>query len=303
MPKLLLLSAATFLAGMLTGAIVMSRSEPEPGPAAVSVAPASADLTPDPPALASMLASVPQATPEAAPPSTARSEPEPGPTAVTVQGRLDDLATGWGRMEAELAQLRARVGDLEQRLLAAAHAQGEPETGPQRPETAQQRRDALVEAGVRTELAEELVWRDAQATLARLDLHDLASREGWFGTDRYREEVAKLDASRVVFRDEVGEDAYDRYLYLSGDDNRIRVDSVIAGSAGEDSGLLPGDIIETYGGEKVLRFSDLRSATSAGERGELVPMVVRRGGEIVDLWLPRGPIGIQLDSTRVAPLP
>jgi hypothetical protein len=32
-----------------------------------------------------------------------------------------------------------------------------------------------------------------------------------------------------------------------------------------------------------------------------VPLQVRRGGQLVEVWLPRGPIGIRLDAARVDP--
>ena len=102
-------------------------------------------------------------------------------------------------------------------------------------------------------------------------------------------------------RDEIGVDVYDRYLFETGQDNRVLVDSVIPGSAGEGSGMLPGDVIERYGEQPVYDFRDLRTATSDGERGELVPVTVRRGRELVELLLPRGPIGIGLDATRIDP--
>jgi S1-C subfamily serine protease len=106
----------------------------------------------------------------------------------------------------------------------------------------------------------------------------------------------------VSLRDEVGTDVYDRCLFETGEDNRILVDSVIPGSAGDESGLLPGDVIERYGDEPIFGFGDLRGATTEGEPGELVPVQVRRSGGMVELWLPRGPLGIRLDSTRVEPM-
>jgi hypothetical protein len=32
-----------------------------------------------------------------------------------------------------------------------------------------------------------------------------------------------------------------------------------------------------------------------------VPVTVRRDGQVLEIWLQRGPIGIGLDATRVAP--
>lgn len=216
--------------------------------------------------------------------------------------RLEDLAQGWGRMQAELVALQQRVVSLERRPVPAVD---DDSTGDRadatRPRTPQEQRNAMVRAGVAAGTADEILWRRSQFELDRLELRDQALREGWLGSDRYREEMRALNAERVSMRDELDVAAYDRYLYETGETNRVSVDSVIAGSAGDQSGLIPGDVIERYGEELVLDFNDLRSATSAGARGELVPVQVRRGGQTVEIWLPRGPIGIRLDAARVDP--
>jgi membrane-associated protease RseP (regulator of RpoE activity) len=169
------------------------------------------------------------------------------------------------------------------------------------PATPAEQRDALLRAGVLPDVAEEILWRDSQLSLARLELYDEASRNGWLRSDRYRDELRRINEQRVSIEDEIGIDAYDRYLYETGQPNRVAVESVLPGSAGEESGLLPGDVIQRYGDVKVLDFQDLRAATSAGERDELVSVIVVRGGEPVELLLPRGPIGIGLEATRAEP--
>jgi len=304
MPKLniklkpLIIPTLTFLMGLTTGALVFSApSQPEP-PAAESppVPPVSAlsvdtdKSEPPEPAAAAEPAAAPKAEPE---PAVAEPPPE-------LMNRVDELAAGWGRMQAELAQLRHRVAMLEQRPVPTASDRPEPAIE-QRARTPEQQREALVKAGVDADVADDILWRRAQYSLARLDLRDQASREGWLDTERYRDELRRLNEQRVSLRDEVGPDAYDRYLYETGEDNRVQVDSVIPGSAGEQNGLLPGDIIERYDDAAVFDVRDLRTATSSGQRGELVPVEVRRGGDTVEVMLPRGPIGIRLDSARVEP--
>ncbi|NEV64174.1 PDZ domain-containing protein [Thiorhodococcus minor] len=239
----------------------------------------------------------PEGTSEEAAPAAELTPPEPSPGLVA---RVDDLAAGWGRMQAELAELHQRVGQLEQRPAVAAN-DGPEERRAALARTTEQQRDALVKAGVAVDVAEDILWRRAQVSLERLYTRDRAAREGWLNTDRYQEELSRINEQRVSLRDEVGTEVYDRYLFETGEDNRILVDSVIPGSAGDESGMLPGDVIERYGDEPILGFRDLRGATTEGEPGELVPVQVRRAGGMVELLLPRGPIGIRLDSTRVEP--
>ncbi|NEX15913.1 MAG: hypothetical protein C1943_04560 [Halochromatium sp.] len=303
--------ALTFLVGLATGAWVVSGEVDLTNPEMATTntidlgAPATSPLdsadtldsalsvTTDPPSVA------PEDDPEAA-------ESEPALISAEAQqvllARLDELSQGWGRMQAELVALQQRVVSLERRPLAAADDDSTADRADAaRPRTPQEQRTALVRAGVPAGTADEILWRRSQFELGRLELRDQALREGWLGSDRYREEMRALNAERVSLRDELDVEAYDRYLYETGETNRVSVDSVIAGSAGDQSGLMPGDIIERYGDELVLDFNDLRSATSAGARGELVPVQVRRGGQIVEVWLPRGPIGIRLDAARVDP--
>ncbi|MBK1621401.1 hypothetical protein CKO42_23905 [Lamprobacter modestohalophilus] len=301
----------TFSIGLATGAWVFSGEladqETENEPAGAEITTPVAD--PDPSdAVGSALALSSDKVAVAADEEAQVAEQEPVQEQAQVEeqrillARLEELSQGWGRMQAELVALQQRVVSLERRPVPAAD---DGATGGRadaaRPRTPQEQRDALVRAGVAAGAADEILWRRSQAELDRLELRDQALREGWLGTDRYREEIRALNAERVSLRDELDVEAYDRYLYETGETNRVSVDSVIAGSAGDQSGLMPGDVIERYGDELVLDFNDLRSATSAGARGELVPVQVRRDGQVVEVWMPRGPIGIRLDAARVDP--
>ncbi|WP_462320932.1 PDZ domain-containing protein [Halochromatium sp.] len=302
--------ALTFSIGVATGALVVSGevdpTDTETVPVAVegsgTPTPASDSTTAVDSALkvtadGASLAS--DGDPDAAEPEQTLIAPE---AQQAFLARLDELSQGWGRMQADLVALQQRVVSLERRPAPIADDVSTNErTDAARPRTPQEQRNALVRVGVPAGTADEILWRRSQVELDRLELRDQALREGWLGTDRYREELRALNAERVSLRDELDVEAYDRYLYETGETNRVSVDSVIAGSAGDQSGLMPGDIIERYGDELVLDFNDLRSATSAGERGELVPVQVRRGGQVVEVWMPRGPIGIRLDAARVDP--
>jgi membrane-associated protease RseP (regulator of RpoE activity) len=174
---------------------------------------------------------------------------------------------------------------------------------PKAPKTADERRDVLVAAGVTASLADDIVWRESRIELERLNLRDQASREGWMGSDRYREALNALSEDGGSLREEIGDSAWDRYLYLTGEDNRVAVSSVIPGSAAEAAGLQPGDLIESYAGGQPFGYNDLRQATTEGEKGELVAVRIRRGDRLIDAWVPRGPLGVRLGMTRAEPLP
>ncbi|MGB5833103.1 MAG: PDZ domain-containing protein [Thiohalocapsa sp.] len=296
-------SAATFAVGLLTGALVFSQSPPtasdEPNSSAPkSVLPEDNASNMAPETRIAVVGEIEDADAGLEPgPDRERTPPE----VEVLLARIDDISNGWGRMQAELAQLRQRIGQLEQQGSEPQATDGGADSRPSRPRTQEEQRDALLRAGVRADLAEDILWRRAQVSLEELDLRDQAAREGWLNTNRFRDEMRKINEQRVSIRDEIGVDAYDSYLFQTGQNNRVLVDSVIPGSAGEDSGMLPGDVIERYGELPVYDFRDLRDATSDGERDELVPVIVRRSGERVELLLPRGPIGIGLDATRLDP--
>jgi membrane-associated protease RseP (regulator of RpoE activity) len=227
------------------------------------------------------------------------SVPAPDP----VLARLDEVSASWTRIEGEVTGLRRRVADLEQRMAAVQVKSETTDTsGPRRlSATPDGQRTAMVQAGLAEDVAAEIIRRQGQQSLDRLNLRDVAAREGWLATDRYREELRRAEEDAVDLRQELGDEIYDRYLFAAGEDNRVRVDGIIPGSVGELAGLQPGDLIESYAGEPVLTFTDLRDATTGGERGELVQVRVRRGVQIFDAWVSRGPLGVQLDSARAEP--
>lgn len=305
MGRYLVLIPAAFLAGTLAGVFA---------PAAWENEPETASGTPVERSRATKATSAPVAPTEAPAAvgadresalSAVTGEPQPkvvseGDDQAVLALRLRELTAGWVRMQEELVRLQSRVAGLEQRVAASAPS-ARPD-GPDRPVTPEDRRATMIKAGVAEDLAADILWREGQYELDRLELRDQAMREGWFGSERYREEAARLEADKPDLRSEVGDDAYDRYLFAAGEDNRVRVSVVIPGSPAEAAGLRAGDLIETYDGGRIFTFSGLRDATAEGERGELVPVDVRRAdGSRVQAWLPRGPLGVRLDMSRADP--
>jgi membrane-associated protease RseP (regulator of RpoE activity) len=300
------LLAAAFAAGALTGALAtagysLSGADTEPRSAAAEHL---ADpVAPEPTAVLSVAAvpeaAVGSAATDPAPEEAAAQAGAEEAQAAALETRLRAMTAGWSRMEQQLAGLVNRVDQLERRIAAAPPSASE---DPEPAETADGRRSAMVRAGVAEDLAADLLWRESQAELERLEIRDLALREGWFASERYREELTRLEAQVPDLRGELGDEVYDRYLFHAGEENRVRVASVIPGSAAEAAGLAPGDVIDAYGGTRVFSFGELRSATAEGERGELVAVqVVRPGGARMEAWLPRGPLGVRLDLTRMDP--
>ena len=161
--------------------------------------------------------------------------------------------------------------------------------------------DGLVLAGMDVFTATEIARNQSQVELARMELRDQAIRDGYIGGEQYREEMRELRSSEVQLADEVGEETYDRYLFHTGQPNRIAVQSVLMGSAAEGIGIQGGDVVLSYEGERVYNTRDLRSAIAEGNRDEIVDVSVLRDGSTITLSIPRGPLGVRLEPVSVDP--
>lgn len=161
--------------------------------------------------------------------------------------------------------------------------------------------DNLVKAGINEELAADIVRRRNEIDMKILELRDRASRESYLNTGRYARELNELREQDMPLRDEIGDEYYDNYLFASRQSNRVKVASVMMGSPAELAGMQNGDLILNYDNKRMFNWNELQDATSRGQRDEYVNVTVLRNGQLVNLWIPRGPLGIRLGSARVKP--
>lgn len=162
--------------------------------------------------------------------------------------------------------------------------------------------EALVAVGFPADTVRTYEERIAQIELDRLYLRDLAAREGWLDTPRFRDEMGDLSLSTRT-REEFGEEFYDWMLYTTGHPNRVRVDDVIDGSVAAEAGLLSGDLILSYDEQRVFSPHELRDATAAGVAGEATAISVLRDGRETRVYVPRGPLGIRIEYATGEPPP
>jgi hypothetical protein len=159
---------------------------------------------------------------------------------------------------------------------------------------------ALIEGGMDSVQASQLKAFFEQLEMERLYLRDQAAREGW-DRARLRDEFRQLDDKEESLRDQLGESAYDAYLYASGQSNRVAVTSVLASAQAGQVGIEAGDHILRYDNQRVYNWRDLRTATTSGDISDVVEVEVDRDGETLQFYLARGPLGIRMDSLSVAP--
>ncbi len=252
---------------------------------------------------------------------TALSMPQPGAAALAADDAehlahivdslvtlLDEEIRERNLMAEEIRELRAEVERLQgvSAIGSVAVANSAPVSAQavelrRSRRVPQSQRERLLAAGFTERDTEAIERRAAEATMERMMLDDRALREGWANTPRYFEEMRTIESEQARIRNYLGDDAYDRYLFASGNPNRLSVASVVPTSPAEQAGLEPGDILLSYGDQRLFDNRQLRELRSAGQPGESVTVEVMRDGRAMEITIPRGPIGIQINTTIVNP--
>ena len=114
--------------------------------------------------------------------------------------------------------------------------------------------------------------------------------------------LSKAQSEQLSARpDEIGDEAYDAYLFAAGENNRIQIESIIDGSAAQLAGIELGDVVVSYADATIYHTRELQNATRDGLRSESISVVVLRSGQHINLVIPRGPLGVTLRSVRQPP--
>jgi len=233
----------------------------------------------------------------------ASSTPAEGTSSESGTERLtEELA----RERADRAALEAHVAELEAMLaeevtlgdLAPSTEVGRPgEPGEERAATASEKepdwfdRDGLLAAGLPETDVDWIRELFERYMSLRLEYEDARLRKGErSGLHAIRDELAL----EKQFRAEFGDEDFDAVRFAMNEQNRVILTELLEGAAGFRAGIRPGDEVISYDGERVFRPRDLKLLIAAGERDEPVEMRVLRDGEVVRVFMPRGPIGARL---------
>lgn len=145
----------------------------------------------------------------------------------------------------------------------------------------------LIDAGFMPSEAQRIVQREAELQMESLQARYEAERSGdpqeWFRTRNQRDNA---------LREELGDGDYERYLEANNRSTSVGISNVIENSPAHAAGLLPGDEIIRYGGERVFSMTDLNQRTMDGLPGESVAVDIMRDGVQMQIVMPRGPFGI-----------
>ena len=222
-----------------------------------------------------------------------------------LQARLDEVTAQLASIGSAPAAVPAASAPPAAPVVAAAVvAAAEPEPAadvPQIDYSKSEMERALIAAGLDANAAADVKRHGDSLAMAEMYVRDQATRENWLDTPRFQEEMAAIEEQRYSIRDQLGDDAYDRYLYALGQTNRVRVDDVMSDSPAADAGLQTGDMILRYGDARVFAPDELVAQTRQGNPGEMVRLVVIRQGELLTVDVPRGPLGLRIAATQSTP--
>ena len=151
----------------------------------------------------------------------------------------------------------------------------------------------LINAGFTPERADWILQREAELQMEVMQARFDARRSG--------EPMDPFNPSlnpNSRLRSEIGDAQYEQYLQANNRPITISVGSVLESSPGQRAGLLPGDQIVSYDGNRVFDVSDLNQQTMLGEPGESVVVDITRDGMPMQVVMPRGPIGVTTGRFR-----
>jgi C-terminal processing protease CtpA/Prc len=176
---------------------------------------------------------------------------------------------------------RERMANMRREL---TDANGNFDPAKMRERQREQQLDRLVQAGLSRERAE---WVNR-----RVQELQLQAEQAQFDAQRNGQQFRGMDIDAAL-RKEMGDAEYEKYLAGTGRPTDVRVMDVLASSPAERAGLKPGDQIVSYGGTRVFEMGDLRTLTRQGNPGEAVTIEVRRDGQIVQMQVARGVLGVE----------
>jgi hypothetical protein len=216
-----------------------------------------------------------------------------------LEQQIEAMSDQVGRLERELAEVRGPGTGSDPDIRVVVGDGPLPEETPE-PATSEALAPFL-EAGFDPARAEYVKQLQDDLQLQRLYVRDQAEREGWIRSPRYRDAMEEIQQREQGLVQDLGEDDYDRYLYSIGRPNRVLVGDVLANGPAQQAGIQVGDAILSYAGERIFEAGSLVNATREGTSGMSTAVEIERDGQTQVVYVPRGPLGINLRVARIRP--
>ena len=226
----------------------------------------------------------------------------PFATAESTTSNYDELVYQMESLHLKINILQSQLEEFKKETGSEQQAQSQQAKTVTRNRPVTPKKQYLIAAGISAEQADNILRKLSEQEFRRLELQNLIRRNASpENAKAYRNELRELNKNRISIRDELGDEAYDSYLYESGQNNRVKVSSIMAGSPAESSGLQSGDIILYYDDKKILNWADIRKVTLQGDISGFVNIELLRDGERINLVVQRGTLGVKLDPVQIEP--
>ena len=279
MPKTIVAIAVSLIAGFAAGAFLLgeaSRSDSE-SPAATEAVGLSAPIEQRLRRLEQIIASEREAR-------------------IVLEDQLQALIDAIERMDASEAPGPGNQRALaeERRAEAGSGRRGPRDIGALLRNFQERRLTLLIDGGFSEDEARRVMRMESEAQYRAMQAAYDAQRRGE-AADPFR----AISGAQNLLREELGDAEYERYLTAQGEPATVGITQVLDSSPASQAGLLPGDQIVSYDGERVFNVSDLRVLTLEGSPGEDVIIEIDRDGVRMQLSLPRGPVGITGSSASI----
>ncbi len=144
----------------------------------------------------------------------------------------------------------------------------------------------LIAAGFSADRAAHVVRRESELRVS-------AAYEEYVASGTVRPLTGSVqNASAAKLRAEIGDAEYEQYLKALGQPTSVVIGSIEPASAAANAGLLPGDEVVAYGGQRVFNARDLSALSLQRGTGEAVAATVVRDGQALQLYVTGGPLGL-----------
>ncbi len=157
----------------------------------------------------------------------------------------------------------------------------------------ERRLNALTEAGFSAARADWIIQRESE-----LQMEALRARYELMRSVEPINQMSPGGSPEFMLREELGDAQYEMYLQASNRPTAVGVGTVFESSPAQTAGLLPGDEITHYDGERIFSTFDLTRQAMQGEEGQNVVVNITRNGIPMQLVIPRGPLGINAGRRR-----
>lgn len=95
-------------------------------------------------------------------------------------------------------------------------------------------------------------------------------------------------------RARLGDDLYEKYLRAQNRSVSVKVSGVMSQSSAEFAGILSGDEITHYDGERVFHLNELSTFSARKDVGGFVDIEILREGQLMYLTIASGPLGVSM---------